>query len=82
MAKSTTFRQIPLLTMTPDRTRPLARLLAFYAEAGVDAAIGETAKDRLSEPEPACGVDGRAARRLKRREISAARARLEPPIRG
>jgi DNA polymerase len=28
-------------------------LLAFYAEAGVDAAIGEAPKDRLSEPEPA-----------------------------
>ena len=38
--------------MTPDRNKAARELLAFYAEAGVDAAIGEQAKDRLSEPEP------------------------------
>jgi len=38
--------------MTPDRNKAARELLAFYAEAGVDAAIGEQAKDRLPEPEP------------------------------
>ena len=37
--------------MTPDRSKTARELLAFYVEAGVDAAIGEDAKDRLSEPE-------------------------------
>jgi uracil-DNA glycosylase family 4 len=38
--------------MPPDQNKAARELLAFYAEAGVDAAIGEAAKDRLSEPEP------------------------------
>ena len=38
--------------MTPDHNKAARELLAFYAEAGVDAAIGEAANDRLSEPEP------------------------------
>ena len=38
--------------MTPDRTKAARELLAFYAEAGVDAAIGEQANDLLSQPEP------------------------------
>jgi uracil-DNA glycosylase family 4 len=37
--------------MTPDRSKTARELLAFYVEAGVDAAIGEDTKDRLSEPE-------------------------------
>lgn len=44
--------------MTPDRTKAVRELLAFYAEAGVDAALGEQANDWLSadralESEPA-----------------------------
>jgi uracil-DNA glycosylase family 4 len=44
--------------MTPDRTKAVRELLAFYAEAGVDAALGERANDWLSadrglESEPA-----------------------------
>jgi uracil-DNA glycosylase len=38
---------------TPDRNKAARELLAFYAEAGVDAAIGEEARDFLSAPEPA-----------------------------
>jgi DNA polymerase len=39
--------------MTPDRSKAARDLLAFYAEAGVDAAVGETANDFLAEPPPA-----------------------------
>jgi DNA polymerase len=39
--------------MTPDRTKPARDLLAFYAEAGVDALLGEAPLDRLAEiPQP------------------------------
>src|ERR1041385_8234801 len=38
--------------MTPDRNKAARDLLAFYAEAGVDAAIGEQANDLLSQQEP------------------------------
>ena len=34
--------------MTPDHTRAARELLAFYAEAGVDALLGEEPVDRLS----------------------------------
>ena len=37
--------------MTPDRSKAARELLAFYAEAGVDAVIGERPNDFLSEPE-------------------------------
>ena len=37
--------------MTPDRSKAARELLAFYAEAGVDAVIGEQPNDFLSEPE-------------------------------
>ncbi|MBM3527174.1 MAG: uracil-DNA glycosylase [Alphaproteobacteria bacterium] len=36
--------------MTPDRRQAARDLLAFYVEAGVDAPLGETANDWLSEP--------------------------------
>src|SRR5260221_5096841 len=38
--------------MTSDRNKAARELLAFYAEAGIDAAIGEQANDLLSQPEP------------------------------
>ena len=34
--------------MTPDRASAARELLAFYAEAGVDALVGETPADRLA----------------------------------
>ena len=34
--------------MTPDHARAARELLAFYAEAGVDALLGEEPVDRLS----------------------------------
>jgi len=39
--------------MTPDRTGSAQDLLAFYAEAGVDAVVGETPVDRFAAAEPA-----------------------------
>ena len=36
--------------MMPERAKPSRDLLAFYLEAGVDTAIGETANDYLSAP--------------------------------
>jgi uracil-DNA glycosylase family 4 len=43
--------------MTLDRNKAARELLAFYAEAGVDAAIGEQANDLLSQPEPPPGAE-------------------------
>jgi uracil-DNA glycosylase family 4 len=39
-----------MTTMTPDHARAAREILAFYAEAGVDAAIGEMPVDRFAEP--------------------------------
>jgi DNA polymerase len=39
--------------MTPERTKAARELLAFYAEAGVDALVGETPVDRFAAEEPA-----------------------------
>ena len=36
-------------TMTPERTRAARELLAFYLEAGVDAALGETPVNRFAD---------------------------------
>ena len=38
--------------MISDRNKAARELLAYYAEAGVDAAVGEQANDFLSVPEP------------------------------
>jgi DNA polymerase len=43
--------------MISDRNKAARELLAFYAEAGVDAAIGEQAHDFLSAPVPAPPAD-------------------------
>ena len=48
--------------MTPDRSKAARELLAFYAEAGVDAVIGEQPNDFLSEPEKRPGNRAAAAR--------------------
>jgi len=39
--------------MIPDRSKAARELLDFYAEAGVDAAVGEQANDFLTTPQPA-----------------------------
>src|ERR1700730_12618561 len=46
--------------MTSDRNQIARELLAFYVEAGVDVALGETAVDRFADaaevsPQPAIG---------------------------
>src|SRR5581483_5793479 len=38
--------------MNPDRAKAARELLAFYAEAGVDACVGEEPRNWLSAPEP------------------------------
>ena len=43
--------------MTPDRSKAARELLAFYAEAGVDAAIGETAGTGSPSRNPARARD-------------------------
>ena len=48
--------------MTPNRNQTARELLAFYAEAGVDTAIGELANDLLSQPEPPPTVPATADR--------------------
>jgi DNA polymerase len=49
--------------MTPDRSKTARELLAFYAEAGVDAVLGEQPNDFLSAPErPATGQTAPAVR--------------------
>jgi uracil-DNA glycosylase len=67
--------------MTPDRTKAARELLAFYAEAGVDALLGEEPVDRLS----ATQLDTAAMRAPEPRvaEPRAARidSRLVPPPR-
>src|SRR5215213_250423 len=40
------------LVMTPDRASAARELLQFYAEAGVDALVGETPADRLASAQP------------------------------
>jgi DNA polymerase len=42
--------------MTSDRSKAARELLAFYAEAGVDAVIGEQPNDFLSAPEPPLAI--------------------------
>jgi DNA polymerase len=78
--------------MSPDQNKAARELLAFYAEAGVDAAIGEAAKDRLSEPEPDAAptverpraeaprnIGGPAPARTADPRLSAPPARPAPP---
>jgi uracil-DNA glycosylase family 4 len=64
--------------MIPDNNRARRDLLAFYAEAGVDVALGETPNDRLSEerlaPQPVAAEPPPAA-------PPAAKAPLSAPVR-
>ena len=53
--------------------KAMRELLAFYQEAGVDVAIGETPVDRLAE-QP-------RRRRRRRRDAGASAARTGPPAR-
>src|SRR5690349_24203712 len=45
--------------MTPHREKALRELLAFYAEAGVDALLGEQPVNRFGEPSPGGGGSAR-----------------------
>jgi DNA polymerase len=70
---------------SPDQSKTARELLAFYAEAGVDTAIGETANDRLSAPEPAAATPPPLAERPPSRPAdprptpAPARATAPPP---
>jgi hypothetical protein len=50
--------------MTPDRTKAARDLLVFYAEAGVDAQLGEAPLDRLAQasPEPSSAAAAEPAK--------------------
>src|ERR1700748_1537609 len=64
--------------MTNDRNKAARELLAFYAEAGVDAAIGEEPNDLLSAPPvapAAAPVAERTAPRPAEARLSAVPAR-------
>ena len=61
--------------MTPDRDKAARDLLPFYAEAGVDALVGEEPVDRFAEPARRAGGSRCAAperaRRSRRRSCAA-----------
>jgi DNA polymerase len=57
--------------MIPDRIKAARELLAFYADAGVDVAVGETPNDWLTEDRPA----------LAEPQPAAAAAPIAPPVR-
>jgi uracil-DNA glycosylase family 4 len=63
--------------MIPDNNRARRDLLAFYAEAGVDVALGETPNDWLSgdRPEPQA-----AAPALSSAPLSPPKPPLKPPV--
>jgi uracil-DNA glycosylase family 4 len=63
--------------MSPDNNRARRDLLAFYAEAGVDVALGETPNDWLSgdRPEPQA-----AAPALSSAPLSPPKPPLKPPV--
>ena len=64
--------------MTPDRNKAARELLAFYAEAGVDAAIGEQANDCCPSRSRLPAAERRA--RCERRKDGGARpARTADP---
>src|SRR5437660_3037277 len=63
--------------MTPERARAAQELLAFYAEAGVDALLAEEPVDRLS----ATQVDSAPSSAPEPRAATFAEARLAPPPR-
>jgi DNA polymerase len=67
--------------MIPDRNKAARELLAFYAEAGVDAAVGEAANDFLSAPDPPPPpLDARAVP-LQPATVSAPRRTADAPAR-
>ena len=65
--------------MTPDRNKAARELLAFYAEAGVDAAIGEQANDLLSQPPAAAEQPRKAASNIMSDSTSGPAARTADP---
>jgi DNA polymerase len=67
--------------MTADRNRAARELLAFYLEAGVDAAVGETALDRFADATapPLPPAAERPADRIRREDHRAAAVAQTPP---
>jgi len=65
--------------MIPDRSKAARELLSFYAEAGVDAAIGEAANDFLTAPEPAPAPAPRAQPQQAATAAPAIRSSESPP---
>ena len=70
--------------MNPHHSRSARELLAFYLEAGVDAALGESATDRFADP---AGVAAAPPAALPRptgtgRNPSVDRVQLRPPLAG
>ena len=59
--------------MIPDPDKAARDLLRFYAEAGVDALVGEEPVDRFAEPAP-------AQKETPVRRLSARRRPLPPAI--
>src|SRR5207249_719275 len=59
--------------MTPDRAKAVRELLAFYLQAGVDAAVGATPVDRFADALLSAPKEGSAAADL------VAQARAVPP---
>jgi uracil-DNA glycosylase family 4 len=62
--------------MNPERSKAARELLTFYAEAGVDASVGEQANDWLSAPAPAVSAPPTAERPAPVRSDP----QLAPPI--
>jgi len=67
--------------MNPDHSRSARELLAFYLEAGVDTALGESAIDRFAEPAEVAAPPPAALPRPTGagRGASVDRAQLAPP---
>jgi uracil-DNA glycosylase family 4 len=61
--------------MTPDHSKAARDLLAFYAEAGVDAVLGDTPVDRFAEPGSPPAAEPRGDRAPQ-----AERQRATPPL--
>jgi len=65
--------------MTPDRAKAAREILAFYAEAGVDALIDDAPIDRFADPSPRRAVDPAAEVGRPRGNAGGAPVR-EPPL--
>ncbi len=55
--------------MSDDRTKAARELLAFYSEAGVDAAVAETPIDRFADDAPEVSPKGRTLPRRRQHPL-------------